>query len=75
MYSLGDNVAYFIRIVGWAVAISLGFSIATAIAIRIFSLLSRDIDEWSEIRDRNYGVAAIVIALMTMIGLIMVRVF
>ncbi|MCK4578983.1 MAG: DUF350 domain-containing protein [Candidatus Marinimicrobia bacterium] len=75
MYSLGDTVVYFIRIAGWAVAISIGFSIAIAIAIWIFSLLSRDIDEWSEIRDRNYGVAAIVIALMTMIALIMVRVF
>jgi len=72
--SLGDTLIQFLRTIGWAVAVSIGFSLGTAIAIWIFGIVSRDINEWAEIRNKNYGVAAIFVALIVMIGLLVMSV-
>ena len=74
MLSIGDTFILYLRTIGWALAVSIGFSMGTAIAIWIFALISRDIDEWAEIKNRNYGVAAIFIALIVMIGLLVMSV-
>ena len=74
MLSFSDTLIMYLRTIGWALAVSIGFSLGTAIAIWIFSLISRDIDEWAEIKNRNYGVAAIFIALIVMIGLLVMSV-
>jgi len=64
----------YLRTIGWGLAVSIGFSLGTAIAIWIFGLVSRDINEWAEIKNRNYGVAAIFVALIVMIGLLVMSV-
>ena len=74
MLSFSDTLIQFLRTIGWALAVSIGFSLGTAIAIWIFGLVSRDINEWAEIRDKNYGVAAIFVALIVMIGLLVMSV-
>ena len=74
MLSFGDTLMQFLRTIGWALAVSIGFSLGTAIAIWIFGLVSRDINEWAEIKNRNYGVAAIFVALIVMIGLLVMSV-
>ncbi len=74
MLSFGDTLMQYLRTIGWALAVSIGFSLGTAIAIWIFGLVSRDINEWAEIKNRNYGVAAIFVALIVMIGLLVMSV-
>ncbi len=74
MLSFSDTLIMYLRTIGWALAVSIGFSMGTAIAIWIFALISRDIDEWAEIKNKNYGVAAIFIALIVMIGLLVMSV-
>ncbi len=74
MLSLGDTIVLYLRTIGWALAVSIGFSLGTAIAVLIFGVISRDIDEWAEIRNKNYGVAAIFVALIVMIGLLVISV-
>ncbi len=74
MLSIGDTLIQYLRTIGWALAVSIGFSLGTAIAIWIFGLVSRDINEWAEIRNKNYGVAAIFVALIVMIGLLVMSV-
>ena len=74
MLSFTDTLILYLRTIGWALAVSIGFSLGTAIAIYIFALISRDIDEWAEIRNKNYGVAAIFVALITMIGILVMSV-
>ena len=64
----------YLRTIGWALAVSIGFSLGTAIAIWIFAIISTDIDEWAEMRNKNYGVAAIFVALILMIGLLVMSV-
>lgn len=74
MLPFGDTLIQYLRTIGWALTVAIGFSLGTAIAIWIFALVSRDIDEWAEIRNKNYGVAAIFIALIVMIGLLVMSV-
>lgn len=74
MLSFGDTLLLYLRTIGWALAVSIGFSLGTALAIFIFGLISTDIDEWAEIRNKNYGVAAIFVALIVMIGLLVMSV-
>ena len=49
-------------------------NLGVAIAVFIFNKLSRDIDEWQEIKNGNIGVALIEVALIVMIGIIVFRV-
>ncbi len=74
MLSFTDTLMLYVRTIGWAIAVSIGFSLGTAIAVWIFGLISTDIDEWAEIRNKNYGVAAIFVALIVMIGLLVMSV-
>lgn len=74
MLSFTDTLMLYLRTIGWAIAVSIGFSLGTAIAIFIFGLISTDIDEWAEIKNGNYGVAAIFVALIVMIGLLVMSV-
>ena len=74
MLSSGDTLSLYLRTIGWALAVSIGFSMGTAIAVWIFALISKDIDEWAEIKNKNYGVAAILVALIVMIGLLVMSV-
>lgn len=74
MLSLGETLVLYLRTIGWALAVSVAFSLGTALAIWIFGLISRDINEWEEIRNKNYGVAAIFVALIVMIGILVMNV-
>ncbi len=74
MLSFGDTLILYLRTIGWALAVSIGFSLGTAIAVWVFALISRDIDEWAEIKNKNYGVAAIFVAMIVMIGLLVMSV-
>ncbi len=74
MLDFGDTLIMYLRTIGWALAVSIGFSMGTAIAIFIFAIISRDIDEWQEIKNKNYGVAAIFVALIVMIGMLVMSV-
>ena len=74
MLDIGDTLQLYLRTIGWALTVSIGFSLGTAIAIWIFTFISVDIDEWAEIKNKNYGVAAIFVALIVMIGLLVMSV-
>ncbi len=74
MLSFTDTLMLYLRTIGWAIAVSIGFSLGTAIAVWIFGIISTDIDEWAEIKNKNYGVAAIFVALIVMIGLLVMSV-
>ena len=64
----------YLRAVGWALTASISFSLGVAIAVFIFNKMSRDIDEWQEIKNGNIGVALIEVSLIVMIGIIVYRV-
>lgn len=64
----------YIRAMGWIITASVGFSTGVAIAIIIFDFISKDINEWEEIKKGNIGVSLIFVALIVMTGLIVIQV-
>ena len=64
----------YIRAMGWIITASIGFSTGVAIAIIIFDFISKDINEWEEIKKGNIGVSLIFVALIVMTGLIVIQV-
>jgi len=58
----------------WAVVASVGFAFGVGLALMVFNWLSKDIDEWQEIKNGNNGVAAIIVSLIVMVGLLVHRV-
>ena len=71
---LTSQLIEYLRAIGWALTAAIGFSLGVAIAVFIFNKLSRDIDEWQEIKNGNIGVALIEVALIAMIGIIVFKV-
>ena len=62
------------RAVGWSIAAAVGFAFGIGIALKVFDLLSTEIDEWEEIKKGNLGVALIFISLIIMVGLLVLKV-
>ena len=59
--SLMGLLTQYLRAIGWSVAAAVGFAFGIGIALKVFDMLSTDIDEWEEIKKGNMGVALIFI--------------
>jgi uncharacterized membrane protein YjfL (UPF0719 family) len=64
----------FARSFGWAIVAAISFAFSMGLAIKVFDLLSRDIDEWEEIKKGNWGVAMIFTAMILSVGLVLYKV-
>ena len=64
----------YLRAIGWAIVAAIGFSFGIGSAIKVFTWLSVDIDEWEEIKKGNIGVALIIVSLILMVGLLVYKV-
>ena len=71
---LNAQLIQYLRAIGWAIDASIGFSIGVSIAVIIFNKISKEIDEWQEIKNGNIGVALTQVVLIVMIGVIVFRV-
>ncbi len=58
----------------WAITAAIGFGLGVGISLKVFDWLSRDIDEWEEIKKGNMGVSLIFVSLIVMVGLIVYKV-
>jgi uncharacterized membrane protein YjfL (UPF0719 family) len=63
-----------IRSLAWAIVAAISFAFAMGLAIKVFDWLSRDIDEWEEIKKGNLGVALIFVAMILSVGLVLYKV-
>jgi uncharacterized membrane protein YjfL (UPF0719 family) len=62
------------RSMAWALVAAISFAFAMALAIKVFDVLSKDIDEWEEIKKGNIGVALIFVAMILSVGLVLYKV-
>jgi uncharacterized membrane protein YjfL (UPF0719 family) len=58
----------------WALVAAISFSFSIGLAIKVFDWLSKDINEWEEIRKGNLGVALIFVAMILAVGLVLHKV-
>jgi uncharacterized membrane protein YjfL (UPF0719 family) len=59
-----------VRSFGWAIVAAVSFAFAMALAIKVFDLMSGEINEWEEIKKGNIGVALIFVS----VGLVLYKV-
>ena len=64
----------FAKSFGWAIVAAISFAFAMGLAIKVFDLLSTDIDEWEEIKKGNWGVAMIFTAMILAVGIVLYKV-
>ena len=63
-----------VRSLLWALVASVSFAFSMGLAIKVFDWLSKDINEWEEIKKGNIGVALIFVAMILSIGLVLYKV-
>jgi len=64
----------FARSFGWAVVAAISFAFAMGLALKVFDFLTKDIDEWEEIKKGNWGMALIITAMILSVGLVLYKV-
>jgi uncharacterized membrane protein YjfL (UPF0719 family) len=64
----------FAKSICWAIVAAVSFALAMGLAIKVFDWLSKDIDEWQEIKNGNWGVAMILTAMIFSVGLVLYKV-
>jgi hypothetical protein len=62
------------RSFGWAIVAAVSFAFAMGLSIKVFDWMSKDIDEWAEIKKGNLGVALIFVAMILSVGLVLYKV-
>ncbi len=55
---------------GWAITGSLSMGLGIALAIKLFDLSTRDVDEWQLIKDGNMAMAVVLAAVILSLGLV-----
>ena len=58
----------------WAIVAAVSFAFSMGLAIKVFDWMSKDINEWEEIRKGNLGVALIFVAMILSVGLVLYKV-
>ena len=51
----GILLGQYLRAIGWSITAAVGFAFGIGIALKVFDMLSTDIDEWEEIKKGKYG--------------------
>ena len=64
----------YLRAIGWSIVAALGFSIGIGLALKVFDLMSTDIEEWEEIKKGNLGVALIFMTLIASVAFLIHKV-
>ena len=50
----GTIFMQYARAIGWSITAAVGFAFGIGIALKVFDMLSTDIDEWEEIKKRKF---------------------
>ena len=50
--------------IGWAIAGGIGMGLGLVISLKVFTILTRDVDEWAEVKKNNLGMCIILAAVI-----------
>lgn len=62
------------RSFGWAITAAVSFAVAMGLSIKVFDWMSKDINEWEEIKKGNIGVALIFVAMILSVAAVLYKV-
>jgi uncharacterized membrane protein YjfL (UPF0719 family) len=52
------------KAIGWALAGGIGMGLGLVVSLKIFTLLTREVDEWGEVKKGNMGMSLILSAVI-----------
>jgi uncharacterized membrane protein YjfL (UPF0719 family) len=55
---------------GWAIVGSIAMGVGIVIALKLFTLATRDIDEWQLVKNGNISIAIILASVIVSLGLV-----
>jgi hypothetical protein len=55
----GIMLKLWLKSIGWALAGGLGMGFGLVLSLKIFTVLTRDVDEWAEVKKNNLGMSII----------------
>lgn len=73
-FSWSFTLLMYLRAIGWVIVAAIGFSFGIGLALKVFTWLSVDINEWEEIKKGNIGVSLIFISIILMVGFLVYKV-
>lgn len=53
-----------VQTIGWAVAGGIGMGLGLIVALKVFTVLTWDVDEWAEVKKNNLGMSIILSAVI-----------
>ncbi len=62
------------RSFAWALTAAISFAIAMGLSIKVFDWMTKDINEWEEIKKGNIGVALIFVAMILSVAAVLYKV-
>ncbi|HZE99665.1 MAG TPA: DUF350 domain-containing protein [Planctomycetota bacterium] len=61
---MGMMVMLWGKAIGWALAGGIGMGLGLVVSLKIFTLLTREVDEWAEVKKNNLGMSIILSAVI-----------
>jgi hypothetical protein len=52
------------KTIGWALAGGIGMGLGLVVSLKVFTILTRDVDEWAEVKKNNLGMSIILSAVI-----------
>jgi len=52
------------KAIGWAIAGGIGMGLGLVVSLKLFTLLTREVDEWAEVKKNNLGMSIILSAVI-----------
>ena len=68
--SMSDVFAHYLVTVGWALTGSISMGLGIIIALKMFALSTRNVDEWQLIKEGNMPMAVILAAVVVSLAIV-----
>ncbi len=52
------------KTIGWALTGGIGMGLGLVVSLKVFTVLTRDVDEWAEVKKNNLGMSIILSAVI-----------
>ena len=63
-FDFGLMMGLWVKAVGWALAGGIGMGLGLVVSLKIFTVLTREVDEWAEVKKNNLGMSIILSAVI-----------
>ena len=67
---MSEVLTSYLTMFGWALTGSIAMGVGIVVALKLFTLSTKDVDEWKLIRDGNMAMAAILSTIILAVGIV-----